>query len=413
MTPITLHQLQLSIKGALTERFPLAVWVSAEISEIKVNYSGHCYLELVEKGEGGTQSRAQCRAVIWRSSYGVLASHFRAETGGDLTSGMKVLIKVLVTFHELYGLSLQITDIDPSYTLGDVERERQRAIAQLQSDGVWDMNRELSMPRLLQRIAIISSANAAGYQDFCEEIARSGYHFDMTLYDATMQGGAAEESIIAALVAIAESGVDYDTVVIIRGGGSASDLRCFDSYRMASYVAQFPLPILAGIGHDKDVSVVDMVAARTLKTPTAVATMLTERMSILEGWLESMALKMHDAATSIMRADHLRLESLTTEVKGRCEQLLAQQRGRCEQFERSLSERVEQLFTLQRAKLDGLAEAVALHSPDNLLRLGFAVARSGGVALRTIGQAQLGGSILVELSDGEVEATITAVNNKK
>ncbi|MFI3286261.1 MAG: exodeoxyribonuclease VII large subunit [Rikenellaceae bacterium] len=401
-TPITLSQLQFSIKQALSEKFPLSVWVSAEISELKVNYSGHCYLELVEKGEGGAMTKAQSRAVIWRSTYATLSSYFRSQTGGELCSGLKVLVRVQVNFHEIYGLSLQITDIDPSYTLGDVERERQLTIAQLQKEGVWDMNREQPLPRLLQRIAIISSANAAGYQDFCEELSRSGYHFELTLFESVMQGAAAQESVVRALEGVAESAEEFDVVVIIRGGGSVADLRCFDNYRMASHVAQFPLPIIAGIGHDKDISVVDMVAALTLKTPTAVATFLSERMAREESWLESAALMLHDAATAITRKDHLHLESLSTELKGRGEQLLSTQHTLLERYATTLPERVEYLLKLQTSKLDGLAEAVALHSPKNLMRLGFAVARLDGVALRSVEQVAPGSDIILELFDGEL-----------
>ncbi|MFR9495271.1 MAG: exodeoxyribonuclease VII large subunit [Rikenellaceae bacterium] len=406
---MTLTQLQLSIKGALTERFPLAVWVSAEISELKVNYSGHCYLELVEKGDGGT-TKAQSRAVIWRNTYAALSSYFRSETGGEISAGIKVLIKVQVNFHELYGLSLQITDIDPTYTLGDVERERQKTIAQLQSDGVWDMNREQPLPRLVQRIAIISSANAAGYQDFCEEIGRSAYHLSLSLFEAVMQGAASEESVVRALEAIAEVQEEFDVVVIIRGGGSVSDLRCFDGYRMASHVAQFPLPILAGIGHDKDVSVVDMVAARSLKTPTAVATMLVERMAQEEGWLESVAAALHTAAIEITRKDHLRLEAFANSLKGSSQQLLSLEQSRLSTHQSSLHERVEQFLKFEKKRVEALAESVALHSPNNLLKLGFAVARAGESALRSVEQVSEGDEIVVEFHDGALRAQITEIN---
>ena len=196
---ITLSQLQRLVKEALHERFALPVWVSAEISEIKVNYSGHCYLELVEKGGDNGVPLAQSRAVIWRTAYPRIAGYFEAETGQRLAAGIKILAKVAVNYHELYGFSLQITDIDPTYTLGDMERQRQMTIAQLQKEGVWDMNREAPMPVVVQRVAVVSSANAAGYQDFRKELTKSPYRFEVTLFDAFMQGEAAEESIIEAL----------------------------------------------------------------------------------------------------------------------------------------------------------------------------------------------------------------------
>ena len=222
---ITLSQLQRLVKETLHERFALPVWVSAEISEIKVNYSGHCYLELVEKGGDNGVPLAQSRAVIWRTAYPRIAGYFEAETGQRLAAGIKILAKVAVNYHELYGFSLQITDIDPTYTLGDMERQRQITIAQLQQEGVWDMNREAPMPVVVQRVAVVSSANAAGYQDFRKELAKSPYRFDVTLFDAFMQGAAAEESIVAALCAVAERMDEFDAVVLIRGGGSASDLK--------------------------------------------------------------------------------------------------------------------------------------------------------------------------------------------
>ncbi len=268
---ITLRELQRRVKAALEGQFALPVWVSAEISEIKVNYSGHCYLELVEKGGDNGVPTAQARAVVWRSHYPRISGYFEAETGQPLAAGIKILAKVLVSYHELYGFSLQITDIDPSYTLGDMERQRQQTIAQLQQDGVWEMNREVPMPAVVQRIAIVSSVNAAGYQDFCKELDKSPYRFRLTLFDAFMQGEAAEESIVEALCAVADRAEDFDAVVLIRGGGSRSDLNCFNAYRLCAHVAQFPLPILTGIGHDKDTSVADMVAHTALKTPTAVA----------------------------------------------------------------------------------------------------------------------------------------------
>ena len=298
--PITLSELQRLVKQTLHERFALPLWVGAEISEIKVNYSGHCYLELVEKGGGGTPT-AQARAVIWRSNYPRIAGYFEAETGQKLVAGIRILAKAVVTYHELYGFSLQILDIDPSYTLGDLERQRQQTIARLQQDGVWELNRETAMPAVVQRIAVISSANAAGYRDFCKELERSPYAFRTQLFDAFMQGDSAEASIIAALCAVADRQEAFDAAVLIRGGGSRNDLRCFDAYRLCSYVAQFPLPVVTGIGHDKDTSVADLVAHTALKTPTAAAGWLVERAAAFESRLDSASLQLHDAATGLIR----------------------------------------------------------------------------------------------------------------
>ncbi len=399
---ITLSALQNSIKGALSERFPLPLWVSAEISELKVNYSGHCYLELVEKGEIDGLARASARAVIWRNNYSVLSSLFQTQTGQRLEAGMKVLVKVLVNFHELYGLSLQITDINPAYTLGESERLRLQTIAQLKSDGVWDLNSEQVLPMLTQRIAVISSRNAAGYQDFCNEINGSGYHFAITLFDAFMQGAGAEESIIIALEAIAESSDEFDAVVVIRGGGSVADLNCFNSYRLSSHVAQFPLPVVAGIGHDKDVSVVDMVAHTSLKTPTAVATWLVERMAQIEGYLNSAALMIHDSAMSTMRSAELSLERYLGDVRLFSERIITSNMQMLDNTSSVLTERAEQLVLREQQRLAALTANVEMHSLEHLLRLGFSIARCNGVALRSVKELAPGDNITITLADGEV-----------
>lgn len=403
---ITLAQLQRLVKETLHERFALPLWVSAEISEIKVNYSGHCYLELIEKGGDNGVPTAQARAVIWRTAYPRIAGYFEAETGQRLVAGIKILAKVTVTYHELYGFSLQITDIDPAYTLGDMERQRQQTITQLQKDGVWEMNREVPMPVVVQRIAVVSSANAAGYQDFCKEIAKSPYAFSLTLFDAFMQGAAAEESIIAALCAVAEQADQFDAVVIIRGGGSASDLNCFNAYRLCAHIAQFPLPVLTGIGHDKDTSVADMVAHTALKTPTAVAGWLVERMTEIDGWLDYAALQLHDATISAIRTSDIRLERIAGELRRRCGELFTRQQMRTQHLSELLPAAVRDTLARQSVRLANAAELIDGRSPERILRLGFAVVRSGGKAVKSTEQTTSGERIDIELSNGVIEATV-------
>ena len=245
---LTLFDLQRMVRSTLETRFTEPVWISAEVSELKLNRSGHCYLNLVEKGSSDGAPRAEARAVIWKSSYARLAPLFEQTTGASLAAGIRLLVCVVVTYHEVYGFSLQIIDIDPSYTLGEVERRRRETIERLRRDGVWDMNHELELARPTLRIAIVSSATAAGYRDFCREIARSPYAFRLTLFESLMQGDSAEQSIIDALDSIALEERSFDVVAIIRGGGSTSDLALFDSYRIASHIAQFPLPVITGIG---------------------------------------------------------------------------------------------------------------------------------------------------------------------
>ena len=406
---ITLSELQRHIKQALESALPLPVWVAAEVSELKVNYSGHCYMELVEKSEptkGGTAiPRAQARAVIWRAQYAMLASYFEAETGSRLAVGMKILAKVMVSYHELYGLSLQIIDLDASYTLGEVERQKQMTIAQLQRDGVWDMNREVELPLLTQRIAVVSSSAAAGYRDFCNELREGGYAFRLTLFDAVVQGQAAEEAICRALADVAQRQEEFDAVVLIRGGGSASDLSCFNSYRLCSYVAQFPLPVITGIGHDKDTSVADMVAHTPLKTPTAVAAWLTERMAQQDGWLEEAAMRLAETATRATQREQLRLERMSGEVVRLGGTYCERAQSRLAMLREQLSAEVARFIDRRQMFLATAEGVVEGRKPDNILRMGFAIVRCEGRAVSSA-EALAGREVEIELAKGKVKATV-------
>lgn len=403
----------------------MPVWVAAEISELKVNYSGHCYIELVEKADepaataprGGlsgssTGPRAQARAVIWRSQYPMLSAYFEAETGSKLAAGMKILAKVLVSYHELYGLTLQIVDLDASYTLGEVQRQRQMTIKRLQADGVWDMNRETAMPMLVQRIAVVSSASAAGYRDFMNELRSGGYAFRTELFDAVVQGAAAEESVTAALSAIAERAEEFDAVAMIRGGGSATDLSCFDSYLICSYVAQFPLPVITGIGHDKDTSVADMVAHKALKTPTAVAAWLTDRMARIEAWLDESARRLHDTAVAATRNERLRLERLASDTAREGGMYVERCRSALGLLREQTAAAALRIVESNKARLEAADGLVEGRSPQRIMRMGFAVVRSGGRALLSTEGLRAGERIEVELCDGALDADITSIKAK-
>ena len=273
---LKLSELNGLVKKAVAETFTAPVWVIAEISELKTNRNGHCYLVLIEKEEDGDAIVAQAKATIWSYTFRMLQPYFESTTGQQFTEGIKVLVSVSVEFHELYGYSLNIRDIDPTYTLGDMARRRREIIARLQAEGVLEMNKELQLPVVPQKIAIISSPTAAGYQDFVDQLTNNaaGYHFDLKLFPAIMQGNQAESSMMSALEQIYRYESFFDAVVIIRGGGSQADLSCFDNYNLAYYITQFPLPVITGIGHEKDDSIVDLVAHTRLKTPTAVAEFL-------------------------------------------------------------------------------------------------------------------------------------------
>lgn len=269
----TLFELSQGIRDAIQEAFPATVWVIAEISEMKENRSGHCYLELIEKDEITDDIRAKARATIWSYSWRMIRPYFESVTGQQFTHGLKVLVQVSVEYHPAYGLSLNIKDIDPTYTLGDLARRRNEILRQLQEAGVADMNRELSLPLVPQRIAVISSATAAGYQDFVNQLDNNPYHFRFSheLFEAYMQGSEAVPSILKALDQIFRREEEFDAVAIIRGGGSTVDLSCFDNFDLAFTIAQFPIPVITGIGHEKDDTIVDFVAHTRLKTPTATA----------------------------------------------------------------------------------------------------------------------------------------------
>lgn len=425
----SLRELQLAVRERLSEAFPLPVWVAAEISEMKVNYSGHCYLELVEKGGANGVPAAKASAVIWRSHYGPIASYFASKTGERLAVGMKVLVRVTLSYHELYGLSFQIQDIDPTYTVGDWEQQRQQTIARLREEGVWDMNRELDVPRVPQRVAVVSSANAAGYQDFCKEIARSAYRVELTLFDAFMQGHGAEDSIIEALERVAEQADDFDVVALIRGGGSQSDLACFNSYRLCAHVAQFPLPIVTGIGHDKDESVADMVAARRLKTPTAVAAWVIEQLAEFDGALEAMCQAVERYATEMLSAERQRLERnaalvatqavgatrrleltlerYSSELRRMGQALVAEQRNRATRAEELLHRASDYFVRSERERLAALEQAVAARDPQRIMALGFAVVSLGGRAVSDASQVDVGSEVSIRLAKGELKAKIT------
>jgi exodeoxyribonuclease VII large subunit len=401
---ITLSQLQAEVARALGAALPLPVWVAAEIGELRVNRgSGHCYMELVEKGGANGVPRARVSAVVWRGQWGVLRSYFASATGSEPAAGMQVLLRATVTYHELYGLSLTVSDIDPLYTLGDMERRRQETVARLKDEGVWDMNRTLELPRVVQRVAVVSSAGAAGYQDFMNELGASGYRFSVTLFDAVMQGNGAEESIVDALGRVDTD--DFDVLVIIRGGGAQSDLAAFDSYRLASHVAQFPLPVATGIGHDKDRSIADMVAAVPLKTPTAVAAWLAAGLAEFEATLDGLEGATAQAAAAVLEREKRRLRDAVSALST-VGTAIAHARVRLEVAGAALRERAAAALSRERARLDLLAAAAAARRPEAILALGFAIVRRDGAAVTDASTLRPGDRLEIELAKGRTEAVV-------
>jgi len=289
---LSLLELNQMIGERMRNLFPGSFWVMAEISECNVNYSGHCYLELVEKDEAD-RLVAKSRAIIWSQTYRMLSSYFETSTGVPLKSGIKVLLMANIEFHSIYGLSLHVTDIDPTYTIGEIARKKLEIIEKLKTEGVFSLNKELPLPSVIQKIAVISSENAAGYTDFKDQLInnQAEYHFYTRLFPAIMQGEYAEGSIINSLECIYPYADFFDCIVIVRGGGSATDLSCFDNYWLPYHICQFPLPVITGIGHEKDDSITDMVAHTKLKTPTACANFIIDKAAAFHANLYDLSLK--------------------------------------------------------------------------------------------------------------------------
>ncbi len=412
MEYLTLCQLQSLIKKGIDEAHPLPYWVMAEISELKVNYSGHCYLELVEKSDDSHLPKAKLNAVIWRSTYSMVSHYFVSVTGQQLSVGLKVLIKGVVVYNEVYGLSFQIMDIDPAYTLGDMEQQRQKTIEQLKKDGVYDMNREIPLPEVIQRVAVVSSRNAAGYQDFMKELGKSGFYYEITLFDAFMQGNDAEDSIVDALCRVAQDSDDFDVVVMIRGGGSQSDLGCFNSYRLASYVAQFPIPVITGIGHDKDQSVVDMVAALSLKTPTAVAVYLNENLDRFDAILYDLQQMIASEALQLVEKSEQRLQKAVSAM-GMVLHLFTIQSNRLKTASQRLKEKCAAYLTSRSKELSLLGQLVESKSPERIVDLGFAIVRSGGHVVRDGAALSEKEKIEILMRDVVVDATVDKIKKRR
>ncbi len=327
--PLSLYELLGGVKTSLKSSLPAAMWVTAEISELKVNYSGHCYLELIEKDSSGESIKAKARATIWASVYRMIQPYFESATRSKLAAGMKVMVKASVEFHELYGFSLNITDIEPSYTVGEMALKKQEIINRLITEGVFDMNKSLYLADLPRRIAVVSSKTAAGLGDFMDQLVKNdfGYKFYVKLFPAVMQGAEAEQSIISALDAVFDQEALFDLVVIIRGGGSQSDLNCFNSYWLAYHICQFPLPVLTGIGHEQDETIADLVAHTRLKTPTAVAEFLIGIFRQADQKVNDLSVTLAELATDLIEIEKSRFASFMLSLKPAVRKYLATSSG--------------------------------------------------------------------------------------
>lgn len=344
---LSLHQLLGQIKTVLKSSLSASYWITAEISELKINYSGHCYLELIEKESAGESIKAKVRATIWSSVFRMLQPYFETTAKIRLAAGIRIMVKVTAEFHELYGFSLNITDIEPSFTVGELALQKQAIINRLIAEGVFDMNRSLSLPELPGKVAVISSKTAAGLGDFQDQLTGNlyGYKFYVKLFPAVMQGDEAEQSIIHALDEIYVHENFFDVVVLIRGGGSQSDLNCFNSYLLTSHVCQFPLPVITGIGHEQDETITDLVAHTRLKTPTAVAEFLIDHYRQADDRINELSMALFDSVTQTVKEEKERLNKFLLVLKPAIKERLADSAANLRYLGISLTGSVKQLLT--------------------------------------------------------------------
>lgn len=408
----TLSQLLLQVKDVLGDQLPDRYWIIAEILELHENRNGHCYLELIEKHPENDSILARAKATIWASRYSMLRPYFESSTNTRLKSGIKLLCKVSVEFHPQYGFSLNISDIDPAYTLGDLARKKQEVIGRLRNEGVFDMNREIPFPEVPQRLAVISSETAAGYGDFMETLKnnRYGFRFSTTLFPARMQGEDAPGSITAAMDLIHESESDFDCVVIIRGGGSKADLESFNHYDLAYYISQFPLPVITGIGHERDESVADMVAAVALKTPTAVGEFLVEKLLSFEFRLSNL----HDRMAALVKGrvlGHLSLlERYQADLTYTSRRMLQKHLDYLLQQAQFLHRGMDVLLSRKKDHLTLLAKRTELVDPKNILKRGYSLTLMDGKALTSTRDIKRGKLLETRLSQGTIISKVEHIN---
>ena len=403
---MSLYELGRLIRLTLRQGLPDAYWVQAELSEVREAYNGHCYIELVQKAERGNTLLAKARGTVWANVYKMLKPYFEQTTGQRFAAGIKVLMQVSVEYHEQYGLSLTVHDIDPTYTLGDMARRRREIIARLEDEGVLTLNKELPMPMLPQRVAVISAAGAAGYGDFCDQLMGNpyGFAFYPKLFPAVMQGDRVEETIIAALDRIAAEQERWDVVVIIRGGGATSDLSGFDTYDLAANCAQFPLPIITGIGHERDDTVLDMVAHTRVKTPTAAAEHLIASLVEAATTLDTLTNALVTGITNRIHSEEKRVEQIAQRLPALFAVTHANGMHRIAQLEARMHTALQRSLTEQKHRLQLMEKVIEGASPMQILQRGYSITRCDGRVVRNAAQLPEGAVLTTSLAEGEVRS---------
>ena len=423
-TAISLVEFNRRIGGLLHDASVQRCWVVAETSDVRQS-GGHCYLELVQKDAQTGQTLARMRGIVWASVYARLRCEFERATGQPFASGMNVMVEVSANFHEQYGLSVVITGINPTYTLGDMARQRLEILNRLRSEGIIDMNKQLPWTDVAQRVAVISAAGAAGYGDFMNQLHNnpSGIKFYTCLFPAVMQGQSTVTSVIAALERINDYADLFDCVVIIRGGGSTSDLNSFDNYDLAANVAQFPLPVICGIGHDRDNTVVDSVASVRVKTPTAAAEWLLDRAQSALDHVNALTDMVVDSATQMLSGARQQLAYFTSGIPLMADNIVVRHRARLQQIAAAIpvvaalridgagkdlafaSQRVamaaRQCVANERQRVTGLEKQVELLSPDRVLRRGYSLTLRDGHVVSSASSLRAGDSLVTRFADGE------------
>lgn len=435
-TALTLYELNNLVSEVISSVMPDEYWVEAEISELRV-VRGNCYMELVQKAEDTRTPVARASAKCWRTYWILVQSSFERVTGRQLCPGMKVMMRVHADFHEAYGFSWIVTDINPEYTLGDIARRRREIIARLKEEGVFDLQKELIIPLFAQRVAVISSDNAAGYDDFCNQLQNNekGLAFSVKLYPAVMQGESTETSVIDALDRIYKDEDKFDVVVIIRGGGATSDLSGFDTLSLAENVANFPLPIIVGIGHNRDESVLDLVANMSVKTPTAAAAFLIDRLAAVAARVDAAATSLSKYVTNRIEQEKSRIKYLSTvlpslyaAVKSRenmrisrmsdslyvaVRQIVASEKARLDLMPQRLSGAWRQAVTGESHRLQMLEQRVAASDPKRMLARGYTLTLHDGRAVTDLSSLKKGDMLTTLFAGGEVMSEVNKISKNK
>ncbi len=409
---LTLLELNSLARKSLEECLPDTYWIQAELSEVRVNQSsGHCYLELVQKDSQTNYLIAKARGIIWANVFGFLRPFFEDTTGQKFQSGIKVLVEVSIHFHELYGYSLVIENINPEYTLGDLALHRKAILAQLKKEGVLNLNKELSFPLLPQRIAVISSATAAGYDDFRNQLEQNeqGYSFYIELFPSIMQGDRVESSILSSLDAILARLDEFDVVIIIRGGGATSDLSGFDTYLLAASCAQYPLPIITGIGHERDDTVLDSVAYKRVKTPTAAAEFLLDCMDLAANQLITLSNKIREGAKNLLVIEKNRLELFQQRIPRLANALLSNNKINLTGLSSRLNQSTLQYLSTEKHRLSLISQSIKYASPEFILKRGYSLTICNGKIIKSISNVSTGDVLITQLKDGYVESKVNDI----